>query len=219
MPFYIHRMDEEWLSNHRMDRPKNLVWTGESQCGKTTFITSVTISNYYHTLIDGLESFDSNAPCVVLDDFHPEIKKYLPGWRCWLGSQNRFTVNPKYGRRRKITWGHPCVFLNNFDIRTYGQEFDDFGRIKGNKEILNKEELRYLDVNCIFVDTANIKLYEDQSKREGWVKICIRDYRHDLIDSESESIPTTVDDEETPRHKRTRSSESELEQSKIARIN
>lgn len=31
MPYYEHRNDREWLRAHRLDRPKSLVWIGESK--------------------------------------------------------------------------------------------------------------------------------------------------------------------------------------------
>lgn len=176
MPYFEHKEDREWLRKHRLDRPGSLVWIGDSQKGKTTVVRSLFVCNYYHTLIDGMIDFDENAPCVVLDDFHVNLKKYLPSWKCWLGCQTNFTVNPKYGKRRKINWGHPCIFLNN----------DDFRECKESPEkmntIWNKTDLDYIKTNCTFVNTGSHELWKEPIGMEKfkYVKIKISDLRPEL---------------------------------------
>lgn len=181
-PYFDHRNDPNWLRKHRLDRPGSLVWIGDSQRAKTTVVRSLFLCNYYHTLIDGMTDFDENCPCVVLDDFHINLKKYLPSWKCWLGCQTNFTVNPKYGKRRKINWGHPCIFLNN----------EDFRECKESPEKLNtiwtETELNYIKTNCTFVNTGDQKLWEEPTgmDRFKYVKIKIKDFRPDLCKEEEE---------------------------------
>ena len=164
-----------------MDRPGSLVWIGDSQTAKSTVCKSLFLCNYYHTLIDGMVDFDENAPCVILDDFHPEIKKFLPSWKCWLGCQTKFTVNPKFGKRRKINWGHPCIWLNNYDL------FESNER-ESVKDKFTKEDISYLNINCTFINTGSQKLWEEPKGLEKnlYTKIKIRDYRPDLVEKEKE---------------------------------
>ena len=187
-PYYENRKNRDWLRKHRMDRPGTLLWIGKSQCGKSSVCKSIFMGNYYHTLIDGMVDFDENAPCVILDDFHPEVKKYLPSWKCWLGCQTKFTVNPKFGKRRKINWGHPCIWLNNYDIYEYNKD-DEI--VKRNKFV--QEDLDYLYTNCLYVDTKDHKLWEEPRNPENWVKIKVRDYRPDLVEEENEKLSKEVE--------------------------
>ena len=180
-PFYENRNNREWLREHRMDRPGSLCWVGDSQCGKTTVCKAIFMGNYYMNLIDGMETFNENAPCVILDDFHPEVKAYLPTWKCWLGCQTAFTINPKYGKRRKINWGHPCIWLNNYDIYLHNQKEE-----VDKKHRFIKEDFSYLDINCKFIETGSQKLWEEPEDKENWVKIKVRDYRPDLVEKELE---------------------------------
>lgn len=187
MPYYEHRHDRDWLRAHRLDRPKSLVWIGESKRGKTSAVRSLFKGNYYHTLIDGMVDFDENAPCVILDDFHINLKKFMPGWKGWLGCQTDFTVNPKYGKRRKIAWGHPCIFLNN----------DDFRECQENeKNIWSTSELDYFKENCVFINTGSMHVFKEPNELDKfrYVKVKVRDFRPDLVE-EMEGSNQNEDDE------------------------
>lgn len=187
MPYYEHRHDRDWLRAHRLDRPKSLVWIGESKRGKTSAVRSLFKGNYYHTLIDGMVDFDENAPCVILDDFHINLKKFMPGWKGWLGCQTDFTVNPKYGKRRKIAWGHPCIFLNN----------DDFRECQENeKNIWSTSELDYFKENCVFINTGSMHVFKEPNELDKfrYVKVKVRDFRPDLVE-EIEGSNQNEDDE------------------------
>ena len=187
LPFYEHMNDEEWLSYHRLDRPKSLVIIGKSQTGKTSCMRSLFKGNYYQFLIDGFNSWNSDEPCVILDDFNSDIKKFLPTWKCWLGSQTDFTVNPKYGRRRKVSWGHPCIFLNNEDIRTVVND-------KGHS-VWTEAEKDYLNKNCIFINSGDQKWFEQPNGL--FKKVKVRDLRPDLV-AEMESNDINVEEGRLP---------------------
>lgn len=96
-PFLENYNNKQWIKKHRHERPRSLIWFGASKRGKTTFIRQFffMICNYYQFLFDGLENFNEYFPIVVLDDFGINLNQYLPGWKCWLGAQTSFSVNPK----------------------------------------------------------------------------------------------------------------------------
>lgn len=154
-PYAEHQNDEEWIKAHRNDRPKSYIWEGPSKIGKTTFIRSIVDNNYYQCIFDGFDDFEENKPITILDDWGYEVKKLLPNWKSWLGGQTDFTVNPKYGRRRRVAWGHPCIFLTNFEnIWTLENGF-------------NKNDLDYLNKNCIFEKSNERKLWKKPDNNLG----------------------------------------------------
>lgn len=147
--FTDHMNDKEWQRKNRNRRPMSLIWIGKSKRGKTT-IAKAFMGNYYQHLMDGFHSFKSNAPVTVIDDFHWDFNKYFTNWRCWLGAQNKFTVNPKYGRRKKLDWGHPVVVLHNKEIVTY----------EGRNCSFDEEDMEYINENCIIINTGSQYLWE-----------------------------------------------------------
>ena len=148
-PYTEHVNDKEWQKKHRNDRPKSLIWIGKSRRGKTT-IAKAFMGNYFHHMMDGYRSFKPNAPVTVIDDFHWDFNRYFTNWRCWLGAQTKFTVNPKYGRRKKIDWGHPCVVLHNKHILDY----------EGKNCSFDEEDFEYINENCVVINTGNQYLWE-----------------------------------------------------------
>lgn len=105
----------------------------------------------------GLETFNENLQIVILDDFGIDLNKFLPGWKCWLGAQTGFSVNLKYGRRKKINWGHPCIFLSNKKEATL-------------MNLLDEEERDYIRTNCIIIDTGKRFLYKKPKGDEELAK-------------------------------------------------
>lgn len=153
-PFVKNRNNQEWLNKNRHTRPKSLIWIGPTQIGKTTIVRSTCDNNYYQFGFDGMEDFESSKPITILDDFAKKVTTFLPGWKCWLGAQSDFTINPKYGRRRRVEWGHPTVFLNNNNILEKGiSEFSD-------------EDLDYIYNNCEIIISGKRKLWEKPSELE-----------------------------------------------------
>lgn len=148
-PFTEHVHDKEWQKRNRNKRPKSLIWIGKSKRGKTT-VAKAFMGNYYHHMMDGYRSFKPNAPVTVIDDFHWDFNKYFTNWRCWLGAQTKFTVNPKYGRRKKIDWGHPCVVLHNKSILEY----------EGKNCSFDEEDFEYINENCVVINTGSQYLWE-----------------------------------------------------------
>lgn len=167
-PFIENRTNQEWLKNNRHTRPKSLIWIGPTQIGKTSIVRSTCDNNYYQFGFDGMEDFDSNKPITILDDFSKKVPTFIPNWKCWLGSQTDFTINPKYGRRRRVEWGHPTVFLNNNNILDKCiSEFSD-------------EDLDYCYNNCVIIYSGNRKLWQKPTNLEELskcTKITIRDLR------------------------------------------
>ncbi len=153
-PFVLNRDNEEWLLKNRFTRPKSLIWIGYTGIGKTSVVRSTCDNNYYQFGFDGMEDFDSKKPLTILDDFAKQVTTFLPNWKCWLGSQTDFTINPKYGRRRRIDWGHPTVFLNNNNIMDkMVSQFTD-------------NDLSYIYENCIIIQSTTRKLWEKPSNLE-----------------------------------------------------
>ena len=193
-PFVINRNDKKWLKKNRNLRPKSLIWIGPTQIAKTTITRSTCDNNYYQFGFDGMEDFDCDKPVTIIDDFAKKVTAFLPGWKCWLGSQTDFTVNPKYGRRKRIEWGHPTIFLNNNNIldKTIS-EFSD-------------EDLDYIYNNCIVIYSGKRKLWEkptDLEELASCTKLSVIELRK-LAGYDDELIepPSEIDIEEIKREKR-----------------
>ena len=195
-PFIVNSKNKKWLIEHRMDRPTTLIWEGPSQIGKTSFFRSLCDHNYYQFRFDGMEDFEEDFPLIIIDDFAKEITKYFPDWKCWLGGQTNFAINPKFGRRRKIDWGHPCVFLTNYkNIFTEENGF-------------NSSDLEYIKKNCIHVVSDKRELWKKPSNSIDlykYIKINIGEFRNQLLRNEEpaaspaereyqENIPILIND-------------------------
>lgn len=82
--------------------------------------------------------WDDSARYVVFDDCSFEF--FGPYWKQFFGAQRRFTLNPKYGKRRGVEWGRPCIWVCNSD-----------GDPRRHAK-LGVSELRWLSMNCVFVE-------------------------------------------------------------------
>ena len=178
--FLLNHNNKNWLKKNRHLRPKSLIWFGATKRGKTTFIRQFfyLICNYYQFLFDGMETFNENHIVTILDDFNIDLNHFLPGWKCWLGSQTGFSINPKFGRRRKLNWGHPCVFLSN---KSENSLFKD----------LDEEEKDFINENCIIVNTGKRYLFKKPTDLETLAScrfITIQELR------EKYGLPTTFDE-------------------------
>lgn len=184
-PFIVNRNNQEWINSNRNNRPKSLIWIGPTQIGKTSVVRSTCDNNYYQFGFDGMEDFDSNKPLTILDDFAKKVSTFLPNWKCWLGSQTDFTINPKYGRRRRVEWGHPTAFLNNNDI--LDKTISEF----------STEDLDYCINNCVIIYSNKRKLWQkptDLEELASCTKITVKQLR-ELAGYEDELTepPTELD--------------------------
>lgn len=57
-------------------------------------------------------TYNPEALYNILDDIP---FKFTPNWKSFIGAQKDYTVNPKYGKRRMINGGIPCIVLVNPD--------------------------------------------------------------------------------------------------------
>ena len=162
----------EWLKNNRALRDKSVIWIGPSKTAKTTFCRSICPNNYYWGLFDGMEDFNENHPLTIIDDFNEDYNKFLPTWKAWFGSQTGFTVNPKYGRRQRINWGHPSIILSNKDFL----ELNEYGEPTGDNHF-SKNDLEYIKENCIIIRTKH-KLWEQPPPglQHQFVRVTISDF-------------------------------------------
>ena len=193
-PFVLNRNNQTWLDKNRFNRPKSVVWIGPTQIGKTTVVRSTCCHNYYQFGFDGMEDFESNNPITILDDFAKKVPNFLPNWKCWLGSQTDFTINPKYGRRRRVEWGHPTVFLNNNNI--LDKTISEF----------STEDLDYINNNCVIIFSGRRKLWvkpTDLEELASCTEITIEELRK-LAGYEEELIepPTSEEVEEFKENKK-----------------
>ena len=209
-PFVINRNNQEWINKNRNLRPKSLIWIGPTQIAKTTVVRSTCDCNYYQFGFDGMEDFQSNKPLTIIDDFAKKVVNFLPNWKCWLGSQTDFTINPKYGRRKRIEWGHPCAFLNNNNIidKTIS-EFSD-------------QDLDYITNNCVIIYSGKRKLWEKPNSLDELsktTKISVKQLRI-LAGYEDEITepPSELDVEFTKEFKRRRILETPLKGRLVRKI-
>ena len=209
-PYVINRNNKEWLDKHRNERPKSVIWIGPTQIAKTTVVRSTCDNNYYQFGFDGMEDFDSDKPITIIDDFAKKVTAFLPGWKCWLGSQTDFTINPKYGRRKRVEWGHPTVFLNNNNVldKTIS-EFSD-------------EDLDYIYNNCIVIYSDKRKLWEkpkDLEELAKCTKITVKELRELAgYENEIEEPPSELDVEYIEEQKKRKLFEEPLKGRLIKKI-
>lgn len=191
LPYIKNMNDKNWLKTNRNNRPKSLWWVGPSKTGKTTFMRSVCPNNYYFMLFDGMQNFNSNKPLTIIDDFGKEWNKYFTTWKVWAGCQTDFTFNPKYGRRRKISWGHPTAFLMN--------EYPIINNDNENNEATND----YIRENVIVVKTDNRKLWIKPKEEFLYKKIKISDLYYWKYLNKNNNQLETVDNKEEKNKKET----------------
>jgi len=80
-------------------RPNSLILIGPSRCGKTEWARSLGKHMYFNNLLN-LDDWDESADYIILDDFSPDITKFLPSWKCFFGGQKQFTLTDKYRGKR-----------------------------------------------------------------------------------------------------------------------
>lgn len=122
-------------------RPNSLILIGPSRCGKTEWARSLGKHMYFNNLLN-LDDWDENADYIILDDFSPDITKFLPSWKCFFGGQKQFTLTDKYRGKRTVHWGKPMIWLSNEDIF----------------KTLNFEQIDFIKKNCTCIVLMN-KLY------------------------------------------------------------
>nr|AHZ62976.1 replication-associated protein [Wheat dwarf virus] len=110
-----HETIESWKNEHLYSespgRHKSIYICGPTRTGKTSWARSLGTHNYYNSLVD-FTTYDVNAKYNIIDDIP---FKFTPNWKCFVGAQRDFTVNPKYGKRKVIRGGIPCIILVNPD--------------------------------------------------------------------------------------------------------
>ncbi|CBX20815.1 replication initiator protein, partial [Chickpea chlorotic dwarf virus] len=92
-------------------RHPSLYICGPTRTGKTTWARSLGRHNYWNGTID-FTTYDDHATYNIIDDIP---FKFVPLWKQLIGCQSDFTVNPKYGKKKKIKGGIPSIILCNPD--------------------------------------------------------------------------------------------------------
>jgi len=118
-------------------RARSLVLIGASRTGKTEWARSHGDHMYFCGTWNWRE-WDDRARYVVFDDCAFSV--FGAYWKAFLGCQKRFTINPKYGKRRTVLWGRPALWVCNPE--------GDPRRASG----LGCDELEWLSINCVFVE-------------------------------------------------------------------
>lgn len=118
-----------------MQRPQSLILIGASRLGKTVWARSLGPHIYFQTMFN-MDDFSTEASYGVFDDMKEFDKSFL---KPFFGAQERFVISDKYKKKRTITWGNPCIYLQN--------KFPDFG-----------EDKLWWEANCQIVFLTN-KLY------------------------------------------------------------
>nr|AFD62986.1 replication associated protein [Chickpea chlorosis Australia virus]AFD62994.1 replication associated protein [Chickpea chlorosis Australia virus] len=128
----------EWLNRDLYVEPeqlqhrrRSLYICGPTRTGKTTWARSLGRHNYFNGGID-FTTYDPNATFNIIDDIP---FKFCPNWKQLVGSQKDFTVNPKYGKKKRVKGGIPTIILVNND--------DDW--IKD----MSSSQNEYFESNCL----------------------------------------------------------------------
>nr|AST11806.1 replication-associated protein [Maize striate mosaic virus] len=103
--------DDLYTERGQGRRPRSLYICGRTRTGKTTWARSLGPHNYFQHQVDYF-AWSEEATYVVIDDIP---FKFCPNWKAIVGSQHDYTVNPKYGKKRKIKGGIPAIILVNED--------------------------------------------------------------------------------------------------------
>nr|API65417.1 replication-associated protein [Oat dwarf virus] len=108
-----HETIQNWANTElfTVRRHRSLYICGPTRTGKTSWARSLGIHNYYNSQVD-FTNYNADALYNIIDDIPI---KYVPNWKCFLGAQKDFTVNPKYGKKKTIRGGIPCIVLVNPD--------------------------------------------------------------------------------------------------------
>lgn len=95
-----------------VDRPKSLILCGPSRLGKTEWARSLGRHMYFNGMLN-LDDWDDDAKYIILDDFSPDVAKYLPMWKSFFGAQRQFVLTDKYRKKRTVRFGKPLLWLCN----------------------------------------------------------------------------------------------------------
>ncbi|AFD62974.1 replication associated protein [Chickpea chlorosis virus-C] len=118
MDLQCHEQIQEWLNKDLYVEPeqlqhrrRSLYICGPNRTGKTSWARSLGRHNYFNGGVD-FTTYDPTATYNIIDDIP---FKFCPNWKQLVGSQQDFTVNPKYGKKKRIKGGVPCIILVNND--------------------------------------------------------------------------------------------------------
>nr|AGT45425.1 Rep [Chickpea chlorosis Australia virus] len=128
----------EWLNRDLYVEPeqlqhrrRSLYICGPIRTGRQPWARSLGRHNYFNGGID-FTTYDPNATFNIIDDIP---FKFCPNWKQLVGSQKDFTVNPKYGKKKRVKGGIPTIILVNND--------DDW--IKD----MSSSQNEYFESNCL----------------------------------------------------------------------
>nr|AFN80692.1 Rep [Chloris striate mosaic virus] len=113
-----HPVIGEWLQQELYTvrspgvRRRSLYICGPTRTGKTSWARSLGTHHYWQHSVNFLEEWNCQAQFNIIDDIP---FKFVPCWKGLVGSQYDLTVNPKYGKKKRIPNGIPCIILVNED--------------------------------------------------------------------------------------------------------
>jgi len=104
----------DWRDNGRItgSRPQSLILCGPSRTGKTEWARSLGRHTYWYGQIN-IDTWLDEMEYLVLDDFNPDITKFMPLWKGFFGAQRELNLTQKYRGISKKKYGKPCIFLCN----------------------------------------------------------------------------------------------------------
>ncbi|KAI8553442.1 hypothetical protein RHMOL_Rhmol05G0016200 [Rhododendron molle] len=102
----------------RPDRPKSIIIEGPSRVGKTKWARSLGPHNYLSGHLDlNPRVYSNDAWYKVIDDIPPHYL-FLKHWKQFIGAQQGWLTNCKYGRPVQIKGGIPTIVLCNPDVQS-----------------------------------------------------------------------------------------------------
>ncbi|ALE29838.1 replication associated protein [Lake Sarah-associated circular virus-51] len=104
----------EWatVGRHLQPRPKSLIICGPSRIGKTEWARSIGLHTYWYGQCN-IDSWNDKMEYLIMDDFSPEITKYLPLWKGYFGAQKELNVTQKYRGIYTKLFRVPVLWLCN----------------------------------------------------------------------------------------------------------
>ncbi|KAI8547519.1 hypothetical protein RHMOL_Rhmol07G0202100 [Rhododendron molle] len=118
----------------RPDRPKSIIIEGPSRVGKTKWARSLGPHNYLSGHLDlNPRVYSNDAWYNVIDDIPPHYL-FLKHWKQFIGAQQGWLTNCKYGRPVQIKGGIPTIVLCNPDVQSSFKFYLDKEDNSGLKE-------------------------------------------------------------------------------------